>query len=161
MFLLSWATLRLVLPVSKIGQRSLMWNPGSWQRPDSTMIPLTITPTRWVQYIMHLFNKQQVSCFQCNKAAVNWKHHHHPAWIIHARWKAKQLDSVARESPDCSFVVKEKGKQFIVESKALLANPKVKSHFIKGQKPNLFSVWQQVQTTYKLQEVARGVEYQA
>ena len=32
-----------------------------------------------------------------------------------------------RESPECAFVVKEKGKQFVEESKALPINPRVKN----------------------------------
>ena len=36
------------------------------------------------------------------------------------------IDVLLRESPECAFVVKEKGKQFVEESKALPANPKVR-----------------------------------
>ena len=49
------------------------------------------------------------------------------------RWVETPLDSVTRESPDCSFVVKEKGKQFVEESKALPDNPKVEMTFNQQQ----------------------------
>ena len=36
-----------------------------------------------------------------------------------------------RKSPECPFVLKEKGKQFVEESKALPSNPRVKNLFDK------------------------------
>merc|ERR1719219_992574 len=68
---------------------------------------------------MNLSSRIPTRCVASNaKSVSNWKDKHHPAWIIHAR-----------ESPDCSFVVKEKGKQFVEESKALPDNPKFSNVF--------------------------------
>ena len=41
------------------------------------------------------------------------------------------IDILFRESPECAFVVKEKGKQFVEESKALPIIPRVKNHLDK------------------------------
>ena len=43
---------------------------------------------------------------------------------------SSQNNILPRESPECAFVVKEKGKQFVEESKALPINPMVKTFLI-------------------------------